>query len=72
MGGLWGGAVSCDGMVGCAGPANLVGKACLMIVSMQGLEGSLVVGGAGYVVGLGVETLQHSDGSLQGGGSRLH
>ena len=31
-GGLWGGAVSCDGMVGCAGPADLVGEACLLIV----------------------------------------
>ena len=59
-------------MVGSAGPADLVGEACLLTVGVQRLVESLVVGGAGCVVSLGVEALRHSDVRLQGGGSQLH
>ena len=43
-GGLWGGVVSCDGMVGSADPVGLVGETCLLTVGAQGLVGSPVVG----------------------------
>ena len=71
-GGLRGVAVSWDWIVGSAGPADLVGEACLLIVGVQELVESLVVGGAGGVVSLGVEARPHSDRRLQGGGSQLH
>ena len=59
-------------MIGSAGPADLVGEACLLIVGVLGLVENPVVVGAWNVVSSRGEALPQSGRKLQGGGNRLH